>query len=450
MKSALADRMAEAYDAASATLPGASSKRIARIRAEAISRFKAQRLPRMSDEAWRYTNLRSLEKHAFEPARRANSAANVRLDEAAQFGSHRMVFVDGWLDEERSCLDQLPDGVSLVSLNALMADPDGAPDDWQAGQVLEALGALAASPQHGFEALNAAFAADGAIVCLSDNVEVEKPIELVFASSDDAGGALCNTCNFLFAGENSSATIIERHVSSALTDHLTVASFAAFVGEGARVEHCRIQEENQQAFHVGSTRVIQHAHSSYKLHAHTLGASLSRHDVTQELASAHSNCELNGLYVGQRSQHMDHYTTIVHSSCDASSSEYYKGVMDDRSRAVFHGRIRVEKDAQRTDARQQNRNLLLSRNAEADTKPQLEIYADDVKCAHGATIGQLDEDAVYYLQTRGFDEERARSMLTDAFASEIVELIGSAPVREYVGRQVSDKLHRGDHGGRRA
>ncbi len=440
---ALVDRMIEVHGEAAKRLPGASSGQIAGIREQAIGQFKVRGLPRMSDEAWRYTNIRAVEKNEFHLPPKPNGAASQSGAEWAAFDSHRLIIVDGWFRPDQSvALEELPPGLVVVPLAQVISSSECILPEDLVNQVMQHLGTMANGPEHGFEALNAAFAADGAVVCLKSNVSLDKPIELVFASSDDAASALSNSCNFLFAGPHARATVIERYVSSAQTAHMTVTSFFANVDESARIEHCRFQDESRKAFHIGSTRIRQHSRSNYRLHSHALGASLSRHDVTEELIGEHSACELNGLYIGQGSQHIDSYTNIRHECNHATSHEYYKGILDDRSRAVFHGRIRVAPQAQKTDSHQQNRNLLLSRHAEADTKPQLEIYADDVKCAHGATIGQLEEEEIFYLQSRGLSEAKSRSILTDAFASEIVERIECEAIRDYVAQRVTAKLHR--------
>ncbi len=438
-QSPLLDHFINVHGSVSPEFPGASSKRIADLRCQAIGQLKSVGLPRMRDEGWKYTNIRKIEKNSFAPT--FSNGHSVDASVSSEFDVYRMVFVDGWFDSEQSTITDAPVGVVMTTLAQVLTDAPSSLPVQYSNQLLQCLDAQAQSAEHGFIALNTAFAADGAVIFLGDNAQLDKPIELLFLSSHSAEQVLCNTCNFLFAASGSSATIIERYLSSDATNHLTVSTFSAFVGDGSRLEHCRVQNESLQAFHVGSTHVNQSAHSEYRLHSHSLGASLSRHDVTQELNSEHSVCELNGLYIGNGTQHLDSFTNIVHSSCDAKSSEFYKGILDDRARAVFHGRIRVEQDAQRTDAHQQNRNLLLSRDAEADTKPQLEIYADDVKCAHGATVGELDENAIFYLQSRGLDQRHARSILTKAFASDIVDRIDSEPIREYVNNLVYDKLH---------
>lgn len=443
--SALAERLIELHSGVASGLPGASTPEISSVRDHAIDQFRLAGLPRMTDEGWRYTNVRALEKSPFAFAGASGELSNEDVAKiAGPCDSHRMVFVDGWFSARHSAIDRLPDGVHLNSLAAtLSGSADDLPERLLA-LIVARLRAQAEHPEHGFLALHAAYSADGAIIRLDEGAKPDKPVELVHISSRQAGQAFSNAANFLIAAPSSEAEIVERFVSVDETDHMTVVSFSGFLDDRARIEHCRVQNESAKAFHIGMNEVEQSADSSYRMHAHAFGASLSRHDVTQRMSDERSTCELNGLYIGNGDQHLDSYTNIIHDCSDATSHEFYKGILDGRSRSVFHGRILVKPDAQRTDAQQQNRNLLLSDGAQANTKPQLEIYADDVKCAHGATVGQLDENAVFYLRARGLDEAQARALLTEAFASEIVDRIEIEPMRDYVEQLVRDKLSHPD------
>ena len=280
--------------------------------------------------------------------------------------------------------------------------------------------------------------ADGAVVKISKSIE--KPIELLFISTGSSK-QLLNLSNFIFAHDSVAATVIERYISLDSTEYLTNTSLIVELGKNSSLKHYRIQNESKSAFHIGRTEVQQTSGSKFRSCSISLGAAIGRHEIEQKLREEKTECELNGLYIGQKRQHIDNYTNIVHEHPDGTSSENYAGILDDNSRAVFHGRIVVAPGAVGTNARQQNRNLLLSRNAEADTKPQLEIYADDVKCAHGATVGQLDEDAVFYLRSRGMGEEEARAVLTQAFTAELVDGIENEHVREHVAQLVRTTLH---------
>ena len=255
-----------------------------------------------------------------------------------------------------------------------------------------------------------------------------------------ANEKICNANSLISLKRGASAQVAERFVSLGCTNHLTNASVVVDLEEKARCDHYRIQNESQSAFHIGTGKVSQAAASRYRIYSLSFGALLSRHEITQSLDGVDSHCELKGLSIGDEKQHIDNFTTISHASPNARSDEFYKCILDGSSRSVFHGRVIVHKDSQHTDAQQQNRNLLLSPNAEADTKPQLEIYADDVKCSHGATVGQLDEEAVFYLRTRGLDEVSARQILTEAFALEIVEQIELNSLKEMVMNLAGDKL----------
>ena len=306
--------------------------------------------------------------------------------------------------------------------------------------VTERLQERASQGSDGFTALNSALAADGAVIHVRQDVRSERALEILCVSSGDAGRRMSNLNHFVFAESGSQLNVLECYVSIADSDHLTNSSITFRIGSDAAVDHYRIQNESERAFHIGSSKINQDRNSRYRIYSLSIGALLDRHEVNESLDGENSRCELKGLYLGSGKQHIDNYTTVAHACPNGTSDEYYKGILDDRARSVFHGRIRVDMDSQHTDAQQQNKNILLSRNAEADTKPQLEIYADDVKCSHGATVGQLDENAVFYLRTRGLSEKQARAVLTRAFASEIVQDIEIEALREQVRRSRSAEV----------
>ncbi|MDE0309733.1 MAG: Fe-S cluster assembly protein SufD [Acidiferrobacterales bacterium] len=440
--SPLANHFAEQGRRLAHKLPGSSVDSVAQLRKSALARFELTGLPRITDEQWRYTNIRLLEKHLFELSQCSQSSPGDvdinrwRLPEA---DTYRAVFLNGWFSAELSDLVNLPDSVSVLSL-AQILDSSTDADSHCFKFALQELQTMSANAEHGFAALGAGLSADGAVVRVDSDASLDKPLELLFLSQDDADSRFCNVNSFIHAGRGARLQLIERYLSLGDTTHLTNSSVTFNLEGDAQVDHYRIQNESESAFHIGSAKTRQKDSSRYRIFSISLGARLNRHEVTQSLDGEHAHCELKGLYIGKGNQHIDNYTTIAHECADATSEEFYKGVLDDHARSVFHGRIKVAPGAQHTDAQQQNRNLLLSRNAEADTKPQLEIYADDVKCSHGATIGQLDENAVFYLRSRGLTQQQARTMLTDAFAAEIVREIELDPVLTEVSNLVQQKL----------
>ena len=444
-ESALAIHLSEQGKSFAEKLPGSSAAEVRQVRQDALARFALTGLPRMTDEQWRYTNIRSMEKLRFEfSSQSAANSIDANLSELHIQDSdmYRVVLVDGWINDEYSDLAGLPEGVTVLSLAEILNSTTNG-NTGSHTFALQELRQKSKNAEHGFAALGVGFAADGVVVHVGSNVHLDKPLEILCVSRHDADSKFSNINCFIHAESGAKIQLIERYHSLGATNHLTNSAFTFKLDADAQVDHYRIQNESESAFHVGSAKTRQEEGSQYRIFSSSFGALLNRHEVLQSLDGRNAHCELKGLYIGNGNQHIDNYTTIAHESEDATSDEFYKGVLDDRARSVFHGRIKVAPGAQRTDAHQQNRNLILSPNAEADTKPQLEIYADDVKCSHGATVGQLDENAVFYLRSRGLDEAQARAVLTDAFAAEIVRGIDLEPVLNEVSALIQKKLNSG-------
>lgn len=437
--SSFVERIVRQHDEVAGALSSSTDVEIHALRQQALAGFAALGLPTLRDEAWRYTNMRLMEKHVFKPVLSNQESINLNLKalQLPAVDSYRIIFIDGRLNYELSSIDNLPEGLKLTSLSQVLEDAE---QSQMRDRVLELARRRAQHPTHAFDALNTAYISEGAVIALDADLKLDKPIELVSITSQHMQEKILNTCNYLFGGANSSAQIIELHISVDTTKHLTVSSMTAELDEACEIDHYRIQNESPQAVHVCNTTARLAGNARCAIHAHNFGALVSRHDVTQTLTAPYSNSELNGLCVATGRQHMDNYTNIIHDCEHGTSSEQYRSILDDRAKSVFHGRIRVAPDAQKTDAQQQNNNLLLSANADATTKPQLEIYADDVKCSHGATVGELDEHAIFYLQSRGIDFADARAILTRGFASEIVNMVDLEPVREYLTQLLIDKL----------
>jgi Fe-S cluster assembly protein SufD len=407
-------------------------------RLAARDRFAALGLPTTRLEDWKYTSLATVVPVRFE---RAPASAPPALGKATGL---RLVFVDGRLDPRLSSSGSgaLPAGVRIESLGAALAE--------HAGLVEPRLGTLARIDANAFAALNTAAFEDGALIWIPDGVCLDAPIELCFLSTPAPAGSgrgyFSASRNLIVAGRGSRATVVETYGATRAESgtYLTSALTEVWVGEGAEVDHYRLQEDAVGGIHVGHVASVQSAGSRFSTHALSLGAALSRGEVNAKLDGEGAQVALRGLYVVGGKQLVDNLSLIEHAQPRCSTRETYKGILDGSSRGVFAGRIRVAPGAQKTDAYQLNSNLLLSDDASVDSKPQLEIFADDVKCGHGGTVGQLNADALFYLQSRGIGRDEARAILTYAFASEMVGLIRPDFLRERVKRLVAARLPGGE------
>lgn len=406
-------------------LPGAALPWIRALREEGAARFAAVGLPTVRTEAWKYTSLRALEKIAFEPAAERHDRAGfdtLPTVRPAGTTATRLVFVNGRFRPELSTTAGVPAGVELSGLGDALGR-----DGW----LEEPLGRIAELDPHPLVALNTAFLGDGAVVRIARGVEVPEPIELVYVSLGSDGPAVAFHPRTLIVAEPMSrAVVVEHHIG--LGDGATLANHVAevSVGEGAALHHYKVQREGAQAFHLAHTAVRVARDGCYDSFILTAGARLSRNEVRTCLGGTGASCRLNGAYMVRGDQHVDTTTFIDHAEPHGSSREVYKGAVDDTARAVFQGKILVRRGAQKTDGHQLNRALLLSDTAEIDSKPELEIYADDVKCSHGATAGELADEQLFYLRARGIPREEARGLLIAAFLAEAIDEIPEAMVRE--------------------
>jgi Fe-S cluster assembly protein SufD len=408
------------------------------IREGAIARFTELGFPTMQQEAWRFTSVaRIAETHFTPPAARLPPLAPrdiEALSVSGTGGGPRIVFVDGRYAPGLSSLAGLPRGVDAASLADATRSGSG-------GELAQRhLARYAPWQDSAFAALNTAFLADGAFVHVAAGTVLAQPLEVLFlATSGTAGsdGPTVRHPRSLFVVERGAqAALIESYASIGEGVYWTNAVTETVVGEGARVELYRVQREGRSAYHVATTQSRQERDSYLALHALTLGGSLARHDITTVLDGTGAELILNGLYVLGGSQHADHHTVIDHAQPHCASHEFFNGVLAQRAHGVFNGRIIVRPGAQRTDSKQTNNNLLLSTEARADSQPQLEIYADDVKCTHGSTVGPLDQTALYYLRSRGLSPETAQSLVTYGFAAEILGRMQRPDVRERLDQLV--------------
>jgi Fe-S cluster assembly protein SufD len=383
------------------------------LRAEALTQFAAQGFPSPRDEDWRYTNVSAIEKKRFLPVSESQTAVDVTdiLTAYQLKDAWSLVLVDGQFRADLSLLDGLPEAVTVMSMaNAL---------DSEAETLQRTLGQAVSATEHGFVAFNTAHFTDGLFVRIAAKQVLTKPIQVLHIATQ--ADSLTATRTVIIAEKMAEVELVETFVGVD-NSYLSAAVTEVFVEECAAVTLTKVQCEADKAYHFGGTYVKQARNARFTHHNFAFGSLLARSDIHSDLDDA-AECELNGLYLGAKRQHLDNHTRINHNKPHGISRELYKGILDDRARGVFQGRVIVAEDAQKTDSTMNNRNLLLSADAEADTKPQLEIYADDVKCGHGVTVGQLDDKSIFYLQSRGIDIETARHILTFAFANEMVDKI---------------------------
>ena len=421
-----------AFDALASAPPVPAAVRA--MRRAALERFAALGFPTTHDEDWHYTSVSPIAGQEFMPL--TARSGSVRRADLAPFtfgatGWHTMVFVNGRYAPDLSDRGGLPAGVTLMDLATAWSDAPEA-----AAQV----GTLTSFENSAFTALNTAFMVDGAVVRVAHGVEVDRPIHLLFVTDAAAAQAMMHPRNLVVLGRHARATVIESYVSTSDALYLCNPVTEVTVGDGATLRHFKMQREGARAFHVGTIETRQARDSHYVSFSFAAGAALSRTNIYTTLGGEGGGATLNGLYMLGGEQHCDHQTQIIHAQPNCFSRELYKGVLDDRSHGVFNGKVLVHPIAQKTDGKQTNNTLLLSDTAQIDTKPQLEIFADDVKCTHGATVGQLDEESIFYLRSRGIDLDTARRMLIHAFAGEIVARIRHEGAREEMDKLVWDRL----------
>ena len=426
---------AREYHAARA---GRDPEWIATIRAEAIESFQELGLPitRRGNEEWKYTDIRPLVRQGFSAPTFSEDDASAALDlESLNVGDsewRRVVVVDGRYSAELSALDGLPDGVVIGSL------AEGVHSNSDA--VRAHLARLADYTEHGFTALNTALAADGALILIPRMTAIEQPIQVVYVSTERTQGTASMPRTLVIAGEDSSAAIVETHVSVSDDAHLTNAVTEIVVGAGANISYCKTQQESEAIYNVSTTLVEVGENATFRAMAIDIGGRLTRNNLTIIMAGEGSNSDVRGAYIITRDQHVDNQVIVDHLVGHNDMNEIYKGILDGHSRSVFHGSIIVRPNAAKVNAMQVDKNLLLSNDAEADTKPAFWIYCDDVRCGHGAACGNLDEDAMFYLRSRGIEEEEARMMLIRAFASEVVDAIQEPSIHTHVSALIAAKL----------
>lgn len=408
------------------------------LRHEARRRFEAHGYPTTRVEEWRHTNITSLVGTAFEapsPDVRV-TPEQIEYYVTCPVAGTRIVFVNGRYAPEYSSLDRLPRGVRVESIASVLEKDPEAMAPW--------LGALSDTEKHPFSALNTTAFEDGAYVHVSREAVSEEPIVLLHFSSAPNGATVASPRHLIVAEEGSLASVIEVYAGNEGEVYFTNAVTEVRVAPGATLDHYKIQHESAKAYHIGGMAVDVATSAVFSSHVVNLGGKLTRNDAGVRISGEYAEATLNGLSIIGDGRHVDNHTLIDHAVPNCNSHETYHGILEGKSRNVFRGRIIVRQDAQKTDAKQSNRNLLLTTDAVVDTIPQLEIFADDVKCTHGATIGALDEDAVFYLRARGIPEKAARGLLTYAFANDVLREMRVEGLRKQLKEILLDRFTDGE------
>ena len=406
------------------------------IRERAMASFQASGFPTTKNEDWHFTNPSAIAEGAFGPMRPPSGTLSLDDLEPWLFGEAswpRLVFVNGRFVSSLSRMEGL-DGITVMSLAVANREEPSLLERHLTRQ------ADTDDPAQVFSALNTALMQEGAVVYIPRGAVAPAPVHLLFLSDGEATGGASHPRVLVVAEPQSQGTIIEQYAAAGGTRYFTNAVTEAWVGDGATLNHFRLQREAGNAFHVGTTSVRQERDSHFLSFSFATGADLSRINVYSDLQGPGCGATLNGLYMLDGSQHCDHQTRIVHAEPNCYSRELYKGVLDGASHGVFNGKVFVHPEAQKTDGKQTNNTLLLSERARIDTKPQLEIFADDVKCTHGATVGRIDETALFYMKSRGIPNSEARKLLTYAFAAEVLETIPVDALREGLERVTLERF----------
>jgi Fe-S cluster assembly protein SufD len=411
------------------------------IREAAFEHLRRIGFPTTKNEDWHYTSVAPILEHDYLHV--TTRSGDVRREALTPFTFghpewHQLVFVNGRYAPELSNVERLPSGLQVVDLRRAW---DEVPE------LVEQLGQITSYDDRAFTALNTAFMNDGGIIYLEANTEVELPIHLLFVTDAVAAKSMMHPRNLIVLGRHAKATVLESYVSLSDAVYFTNAVTEVALADGATLHHYKLQREGMRAFHIGTIETHQDRDTHYLSFSFATGGSLTRTNIYTRLDGEGCGTTVNGLYMLDGEQHCDHQTMIVHAQPNCFSRELYKGVLDGQSHGVFNGKVYVEPIAQKTDGKQTNNTLLLSDKAKIDAKPQLEIFADDVKCTHGATVGRLDEQALFYMKSRGVGRALARQLLTYAFAADVLETIEQQSVKEELERMTLRRFTKVDGSG---
>ncbi|MEC9315228.1 MAG: Fe-S cluster assembly protein SufD [Pseudomonadota bacterium] len=418
--------------ASAKTLPGTELGWLQQLRDKARAQFERHGLPAKKVEDWKYTSLWSLSQEGFSHDANAVSLDKTELAHVAALeDAYRFVIIDGRFSAELSELEGLEEGLSIKPLAEGLDNAQSM------------LGKQIDLEKPGLNAINTMLMHDGLVLQVQAGKTISKPVELLVISTAENQNLASHLRNLIQVEADAEVTLLEHYVSLADTEGFTDVVTEVKLNEKATLNHFKLQHESLAHYHIATLASKQAAGSNWHTNNISLGGKLARNDIHSQLLGEEAHVTLDGLYLVTGDQHVDNHTRIDHAVPNTTSDEVYKGVLDGNSHAVFNGKVNVHKDAQKTDSSQSNKNLLLSRSCEIDTKPELEIYADDVKCAHGSTVGQIDEQHLFFLRARGLDETAARSLLTYAFAVDVLQRIKSAPMRQALSNVIEKRLPKG-------
>ncbi len=429
----VSDSFVNQFEAERSALPGAGLPWLDHIRETAIERFGESGFPTTRVESWKYTNLSRLSRNEFGAPEPRSPESRSKVSEAlltpwlmAATDCHRLVFIDGEFSQDHSAIGDLPEGVILSRLAEIIeSNPDF---------IHDAMAAAEPEDGDGLSALNTALLRDGLVLRIDAGIELPLPVQLIHYATDGDTATATHPRHLVTLGDNSRATLVECYVGAHAARNWTNTVMKIDLAPGANLEHARLQIESDDAYHVGLTRLNIARDAAYSGVALSTGAILARNEFRAALTEAGADCRIAAGALIHGRQHSDITTEIDHAAPHTTSAQLFKNVLDDRSRAVTQGRVVVRPDAQKINADQSNKNLLLSPGARADSKPELRIFADDVKCSHGATMGDLDQEAIFYLQSRGIPEDEARKLLIHAFTEEVLDQISSPVIRDYLNK----------------
>lgn len=415
-------------------LNGETKTEFHKIRKDAIEVFQRLDFPTLKNEEWKYTSVSPILNYGFTPEMKSDdNIDSIHINDFKIKGldSHTIVLLNGKFRQDLSSTKDLHAGTIISGFGKALKENNLIIKDYFNKYLKN---------ENGFVALNTAYSYDGVFIFIPDNVVIENPIQIINLTGSDNEQVLSQPRNLIIAGKNSSASIIDTYFSTSKNETFTNNITEIFAGEGSNVKFIKIQNENDKSYHISRTQAEQKRNSVYTTYTITTGGSLVRNDNNVLLNDEGCETHFFGLYLTDGKQHVDNHTLIDHVKPHCVSNELYKGVLNDSSTGVFNGKVYVRPDAQKTNAYQSNKNILLTKEASVDTKPQLEIYADDVRCTHGATVGQLDDESVFYLRSRGIPKEEAIRVLIRAFADDIFENISSEPLHEHIQKLIFEKL----------
>lgn len=426
----------KSFDEFESKMNGHSKSFLHQFRTDSIAEFDKYNFPTLKNEDWKYTSVSPILKQNFKPA--LTLADNKVSEEVVQknllkdFDCNVLVFVNGIFNKEFSKVDCLPEGVVIDSLeNVLSTKPELVKDKITKLSKIE----------NSFNALNGAFAMDGLFVYLPKGKVVEKPVQVLYLNGIENENVLASPRNLIIAEANSQVSIISSYMGEDGLKYFTNVVTEVYTEENAIVDLYKIQDESHEAYHIEKLDAYQKSKSVFSHYSLSFGGAIVRNDFNDIMDDENIESHFYGLYLANDDQHVDHHTFVDHAKPNCESNELYKGILDGHSRGVFNGKIMVREDAQKTNAYQSNKTVLLSDDARIDTKPQLEIFADDVKCSHGATVGHLDDEAYFYIRSRGVPDHLAKSMLIRAFANDVVEKIKIEELREQINHMIFEHLH---------